>query len=186
MLTGQVVQTTGRVILSQTMSKHDDYDKVGVCSQDNILIPNLTSREHLEMYAKIKLQDRFAGEVEKTLKSLHFGQYENYQACQLSGGFQRRLCVAIAFLGKYIPEDIILNMYILLCFSDLYLGSPNVVILDEPCNGVDAKARKDIWDLIERLRQGRAVIFATHFLDEAEHLSDNIIIMKNVRNYFFF
>uniref|UniRef100_A0A1B0AMS1 ABC transporter domain-containing protein n=1 Tax=Glossina palpalis gambiensis TaxID=67801 RepID=A0A1B0AMS1_9MUSC len=156
MLTGQIVQNTGRVILSQTMSKNDDYDKVGVCSQDNILIPNLTSREHLEMYAKIKLQDRYAGEVEKTLKSLHFGQYENYQACQLSGGFQRRLCVAIAFLG-----------------------SPNVVILDEPCNGVDAKARKDIWDLIERLRQGRAVIFATHFLDEAEHLSDNIIIMKN-------
>uniref|UniRef100_A0A1A9WA06 ABC transporter domain-containing protein n=1 Tax=Glossina brevipalpis TaxID=37001 RepID=A0A1A9WA06_9MUSC len=156
MLTGQVVQNTGRVILSQAMSKNDDYDKVGVCSQDNILIPNLTTREHLEMYAKIKLQNGFAGEVEKTLKSLHFGQYENFQACQLSGGFQRRLCVAIAFLG-----------------------SPNVVILDEPCNGVDAKARKDIWDLIERLRQGRAVIFATHFLDEAEHLSDNIVIMKN-------
>ena len=60
------------------------------------------------------------------------------------------------------------------------LGSPNVVILDEPCNGVDNKARKDIWDLIERLRKGRAVIFATHFLDEAEHLSDVIVIMKNV------
>lgn len=64
----------------------------------------------------------------------------------------------------------------------LYLiqGSPNVVILDEPCNGVDNKARKDIWDLIERLRKGRAVIFATHFLDEAEYLSDVIVIMKNV------
>ena len=55
-----------------------------------------------------------------------------------------------------------------------------MVILDEPCNGVDTKARKDIWELIERLRKGRAVIFATHFLDEAEFLSDNIIIMKNV------
>ncbi|XP_037825912.1 phospholipid-transporting ATPase ABCA1-like [Lucilia sericata] len=156
MLTGQVVQTTGRVILSQAMSNSTDYDKIGVCAQDNILIPNLTAREHLEMYAKIKLKNGYEAEVNKTLKNLNFGKHESYQASQLSGGYQRRLCVAIAFIG-----------------------SPNVVILDEPCNGVDNKARKDIWDLIERLRKGRAVIFATHFLDEAEHLSDVIVIMKN-------
>ncbi|XP_061396675.1 glucosylceramide transporter ABCA12 [Musca vetustissima] len=156
MLTGQVVQTTGRVILAQAMSRGNDYDKVGVCAQDNILIPNLTAREHLELYAKIKLKRNYQSEVEKTLKDLNFGKHENYQACQLSGGYKRRLCVAISFIG-----------------------SPNVVILDEPCNGVDNKARKDIWDLIERLRKGRAVIFATHFLDEAEYLSDVIVIMKN-------
>ncbi|XP_073830918.1 lipid droplet defective [Musca autumnalis] len=156
MLTGQVVQTTGRVILAQAMSRGNDYDKVGVCAQDNILIPNLTAREHLELYAKIKLKRNYESEVEKTLKDLNFGKHENYQACQLSGGYKRRLCVAISFIG-----------------------SPNVVILDEPCNGVDNNARKDIWDLIERLRKGRAVIFATHFLDEAEYLSDVIVIMKN-------
>ncbi|XP_058985855.1 ATP-binding cassette sub-family A member 13-like [Musca domestica] len=156
MLTGQVVQTTGRVILSQAMSRGKEYDKVGVCAQDNILIPNLTAREHLELYAKIKLKRNYQSEVEKTLKDLNFGKHENYQASQLSGGYKRRLCVAISFIG-----------------------SPNVVILDEPCNGVDNKARKDIWDLIERLRKGRAVIFATHFLDEAEYLSDIIVIMKN-------
>ncbi|XP_037937529.1 ATP-binding cassette sub-family A member 13 [Teleopsis dalmanni] len=154
MLTGQVVQTAGRVILSQALTSSDDYDKVGVCCQDNILIPNLTAREHLELYAKIKLKHGYKSEVEKTLKNLGFGKYEKYQAAQLSGGYQRRLCVAIAFIA-----------------------SPNVVILDEPCNGVDSKARKDIWELIERLRKGRAVIFATHFLDEAEYLSDNIVIM---------
>lgn len=102
MLTGQVVQTTGRVILSQEISSNDDYDKVGVCSQDNILIPSLTAREHLEMYAKIKLKHGYKSEVEKTLKSLNFGQYESYQATQLSGGYQRRLCVAIAFIGKLL------------------------------------------------------------------------------------
>ncbi|XP_059222779.1 ATP-binding cassette sub-family A member 13 [Stomoxys calcitrans] len=156
MLTGQVVQSTGRVILSQAMSSGKEYDKVGVCSQDNILIPNLTAREHLELYAKIKLKRNYESEVQKTLKDLNFGKHENYQASQLSGGYKRRLCVAISFIA-----------------------SPNVVILDEPCNGVDNKARKDIWDLIERLRKGRAVIFATHFLDEAEYLSDVIVIMKN-------
>lgn len=76
---------------------------------------------------------------------------------ELSGGYKRRLSIALAFLG-----------------------SPNLVILDEPCSGVDTKARKNIWELIEVLKKGRAVILATHYLDEAEHLSDNILIMNNV------
>jgi ABC-type multidrug transport system ATPase subunit len=58
-------------------------------------------------------------------------------------------------------------------------GSPNLVILDEPCSGVDTNARKNIWELIEALRKGRAVVLATHFLDEAQHLGDSIIILKD-------
>lgn len=170
LLTGQTVQTTGQVLLA---GEHN----VGVCWQDNILIPNLTAREHLELYAQLKLdatassaagqqqQQQQDGnehvtavqEVRRTLKSLNFGKHEDYYANQLSGGYRRRLCVAIAFIG-----------------------SPSVVILDEPCNGVDAKARKDIWLLIEQLRQGRAVIFATHFLDEARYLSDALFVMRQV------
>lgn len=100
MLTGQVVQTTGRAILSQAMTSSAHYDKVGVCAQDNILIPNLTAREHLELYAKIKLKRNYEEEVNKTLKNLNFGKHENYQASELSGGYQRRLCVAIAFIGE--------------------------------------------------------------------------------------
>lgn len=100
MLTGQIVQTTGRVILSQAMTGSQEYDKIGVCSQDNILIPNLTAREHLELYGRIKLKHNYQSEVTKTLKSLQFGKHESYQASQLSGGFQRRLCVAIAFIGN--------------------------------------------------------------------------------------
>lgn len=106
MLTGQVVQSTGRVILSQAMTSDEEYDKVGVCSQDNILIPNLTAREHLELYASIKLKHNYNSEVDKTLKSLKFGKYENYQAYQLSGGYQRRLCVALAFIGKTRSIDL--------------------------------------------------------------------------------
>ncbi|EDW65647.2 LOW QUALITY PROTEIN: uncharacterized protein Dvir_GJ19374 [Drosophila virilis] len=157
LLTGQTVQTTGQVLLA---GEHN----VGVCWQDNILIPKLTAREHLELYAQLKLDATDSEhanaeqEVRRTLESLNFGKYENYFAYQLSGGYKRRLCVAIAFIA-----------------------SPSVVILDEPCNGVDAKARKDIWQLIEQLRQGRAVIFATHFLDEAKYLSDALYTMRNGR-----
>ncbi|XP_070144515.1 glucosylceramide transporter ABCA12 isoform X2 [Drosophila kikkawai] len=158
LLTGQIRQSSGKVLLA---GEH----QVGVCWQDNILIPTLTAREHLQLYAQIKMsaeREENAGaeeirtEVARTLQSLNFGKHESYAAWQLSGGYQRRLCVAIAFIA-----------------------SPSVVILDEPCNGVDAKARKDIWQLIERLRQGRAVIFATHFLDEAKYLSDSLVIMRN-------
>lgn len=56
-----------------------------------------------------------------------------------------------------------------------------MVILDEPCSAVDTKARKKIWEIIKRLRTGRAVILATHYLDEAEHLSDSVIILNEVR-----
>ncbi|KAH8273384.1 hypothetical protein KR018_006518 [Drosophila ironensis] len=158
LLTGQIRQDSGRVELA---GEH----QVGVCWQDNILIPTLTAREHLRLYAQIKMprtsgdqSKEIRAEVASTLQSLNFGKHESYAAWQLSGGYRRRLCVAIAFIA-----------------------SPNVVILDEPCNGVDAKARKDIWQLIERLRQGRAVIFATHFLDEAKYLSDSLVIMRNGR-----
>lgn len=67
-----------------------------------------------------------------------------------------------------------------------FLGSPNLVILDEPCSAVDTKARKKIWEIIKRLRIGRAVILATHFLDEAEHLSDNVLILNEVNLLFNF
>lgn len=59
-----------------------------------------------------------------------------------------------------------------------FSASPNLVILDEPCSGVDTKARRNIWDLISVLRKGRAVVLATHYLDEAEHLSDSILILN--------
>lgn len=59
-----------------------------------------------------------------------------------------------------------------------------MVVLDEPCAGVDIKARKNIWDLISVLRKGRAVALATHYLDEAEHLSDSILVMNEVKILF--
>lgn len=122
-----------------------------------MLIPNLTAKEHLQLYARIKLTRGFDTEVSRTLENLKMGPYQHYRASDLSGGFKRRLCIAIAFLG-----------------------SPNLVILDEPCSSVDTKARKYIWELIQTLRKDRAVILATHHLDEAECLSDKIVMLENV------
>uniref|UniRef100_A0A182P8G6 ABC transporter domain-containing protein n=1 Tax=Anopheles epiroticus TaxID=199890 RepID=A0A182P8G6_9DIPT len=160
LLTGQVRPIEGDVHLPLDYDFisgiRNNAEKIGLCPQNDVLIPNLTAKEHLQLYARIKLTRGFDTEVSRTLENLKMGPYQHYRASDLSGGFKRRLCIAIAFLG-----------------------SPNLVILDEPCSSVDTKARKYIWELIQTLRKDRAVILATHHLDEAECLSDKIVMLEN-------
>lgn len=161
MLTGQFLPSSGDIFMPQKydlISGNNIPEQVGLCPQNNVLIPNLTAAEHLELYARIKMGRGYKSEVSRILQILSLGKYEKYKSHELSGGFKRRLCIANAFIG-----------------------SPNLVILDEPCSGVDAKARKNIWDLIKTLKHGRAVILATHYLDEAEHLSDVIVMLNKGR-----
>lgn len=162
MLTGQLLPSFGEVQLPLDYDLISGFknhqEQIGLCSQNNVLIPNLTAQEHLELYARLKLRKGFSKEVRRVMTNMKLGKYKNYRVCELSGGYKRRLCIAIAFLG-----------------------SPNLVILDEPCSGIDTHARKTIWELIEALRKNRAVVLATHDLDEAQHLGDNIIIMKDGR-----
>ncbi|KAG5682948.1 hypothetical protein PVAND_012265 [Polypedilum vanderplanki] len=162
LLTGQIAPTLGEIILPLdydliTGFKNDN-EQVGLCPQNNVLIPNLTAKEHLEMYAHIKLRKEHRREIRRVMNNMKLGKYKDYKVSELSGGYKRRLCIAIAFLG-----------------------SPNLVILDEPCSSVDISARKVIWDLIETLRKNRAVVMSTHDLEEAQHLGDQIIMMKDGR-----
>lgn len=90
----------------------------------------------------------------RMLTSLELGSQEHEPVYRLSGGTKRRLCVALAFLG-----------------------SPKLVILDEPGAGVDPAARRRIWRLIDQHRIGRTVILSTHHLDEADTLSDTVVVM---------
>lgn len=88
------------------------------------------------------------------LASLELGRQEHEPVSRLSGGTKRRLCVALAFLG-----------------------SPKLVILDEPGAGVDPAARRRIWRLIDQHRVDRTVLLSTHHLDEADMLSDTVVVM---------
>ena len=88
------------------------------------------------------------------MASLELGRQEHEPVYRLSGGTKRRLCVALAFLG-----------------------SPKLVILDEPGAGVDPAARRRIWRLIDQHRIGRTVLLSTHHLDEADMLSDTVVVM---------
>lgn len=90
----------------------------------------------------------------RMLASLELGRQEHEPVSRLSGGTRRRLCVALAFLG-----------------------SPRLVILDEPGAGVDPAARRRIWRLIDQHRINRTVLLSTHHLDEADMLSDTVVVM---------
>lgn len=155
MLTGMLAPTTGEICLNGEEGCKPD---IGVCPQDNVLIGTLTPREHLLFYAKLKRsKEEYANvqrNVDEMLTSLELGSQEHEPVYRLSGGTKRRLCVALAFLG-----------------------SPKLVILDEPGAGVDPAARRRIWRLIDQHRTGRTVILSTHHLDEADTLSDTVVVM---------
>lgn len=107
LLTGQIAPTSGHVFWPLNWDRitgNEFDDRIGLCPQNNILIPNLTAKEHLELYVRIKSGNKNTSsnrsEVERVMRSLQFGKHENFYSQNLSGGFKRRLNVAIAFIGE--------------------------------------------------------------------------------------
>lgn len=156
MMSGIMEASGGEVIYCDSnRSKSNSW--FGICPQQNVLFDYMTAEEHIRLYAGIKagltgkLLER---EVRRILKDVDLLHMRNVPAKQLSGGMQRRLCVALAFTGR-----------------------SKIVILDEPTAGVDPSARRGIWDLILKYRAGCTVILSTHHLDEADILSDRIAIL---------
>ncbi|KAM4552605.1 retinal-specific phospholipid-transporting ATPase ABCA4-like isoform 2-T2 [Odontesthes bonariensis] len=135
---------------------------MGMCPQHNILFNHLTVEEHIMFYSLLKgrTQEEAKREVEDMLVDLGLPHKRDDEAQNLSGGMQRKLSVAMAFVG----------------------GS-KVVILDEPTSGVDPYSRRSIWDLLLKYRTGRTVILSTHHMDEADLLSDRIAIISKGQLY---
>ena len=100
--------------------------------------------------------DSVQAEVDAMLESVRLVDKRHAQSKTLSGGQKRRLSCGMAFVG----------------------GS-EVVILDEPTSGCDPAARRAIWELIKKYTSGRTILLSTHFLDEADVLSDRIAIMSD-------
>ncbi|CAH4032670.1 unnamed protein product [Pieris brassicae] len=161
MLTGNVSLTRGSVKLAgyniasqlQLARAH-----LGLCPQHNVLFNELTVREHLEFFARLK---GFCGkelddEINMLIEKLEMQEKRNYLSQGLSGGQKRRLCVGIA-----------------LC------GGARVVLLDEPTSGMDPASRRALWNLLEKEKKGRSMILTTHFMDEADYLGDRVAIMSN-------
>ncbi|XP_054175505.1 phospholipid-transporting ATPase ABCA7 isoform X13 [Homo sapiens] len=133
---------------------------LGVCPQYNVLFDMLTVDEHVWFYGRLKgLSAAVVGpEQDRLLQDVGLVSKQSVQTRHLSGGMQRKLSVAIAFVG----------------------GS-QVVILDEPTAGVDPASRRGIWELLLKYREGRTLILSTHHLDEAELLGDRVAVVAGGR-----
>lgn len=104
LLTGQIRPSSGGIYLPQNVNRitgDESEEKVGLCPQSDVLIPNLTANEHLQLYASIKMKDGRQTEVLRIMQNLNFGKYANFMVENLSGGFKRRLNIGIAFIGLF-------------------------------------------------------------------------------------
>lgn len=131
---------------------------IGVSPQETAVAPNLNVKENLELMCGVH---GFSGEktrkkVEEFSKQFGFQEILHKKAGKLSGGWQRRLSIAMALISE-----------------------PKILFLDEPTLGLDVLARNDLWDVIRGLKGSVTIILTTHYMEEAEALSDRIGIMKD-------
>ena len=134
--------------------------QTGLCPQHDVLLDQLTVREHLQLWGGIKLLQgqALSARVEELIEDVGLGEKADALAGTLSGGQRRRLSVAIALVG-----------------------SPRLLILDEPTSGLDPAARRLIWAAIAKHKAGRVTLLITHFMDEAELLGDRVLLMARGR-----
>ncbi|OXB61593.1 hypothetical protein ASZ78_006281 [Callipepla squamata] len=162
-LTGLLPPTSGTAYI-QGWDIRSDIDSIrkslGMCPQHNVLFDILTVEEHIWFYGRLKglAEEQVQAEMEQLLQDTGLPHKRREQTRNLSGGMQRKLSVAIAFVG----------------------GS-KVVVLDEPTAGVDPYSRRSIWELLLKYRKGRTIILSTHYMDEAELLGDRIAIISQGR-----
>ncbi|XP_036853988.2 retinal-specific phospholipid-transporting ATPase ABCA4 isoform X3 [Manis javanica] len=164
-LTGLLPPTSGTVLIGGKdieTSLNAVRQSLGMCPQHNILFHHLTVAEHILFYAQLKGKswEEARLQMEAVLEDTGLHHKRNEEAQDLSGGMQRKLSVAIAFVGD-----------------------AKVVVLDEPTSGVDPYSRRSIWDMLLKYRSGRTIIMSTHHMDEADLLGDRIAIISQGRLY---
>lgn len=131
---------------------------IAVSPQETAVAPGLTVRENLELicgiygFSKAKKEEKLAA----LTALLDLGAVSRKKAGKLSGGWQRRLSIAMALISE-----------------------PKILFLDEPTLGLDVIARSELWDMIRSLKGKVTMLLTTHYMEEAEALSDRIAIMKD-------
>ena len=133
-------------------------DIIGVSPQETAVAPNLSVEENLELICGIHQFSREKRQAKIKELSEQFGLQSGLakKAGKLSGGWQRRVSIAMALISE-----------------------PKILFLDEPTLGLDVIARHDLWDVILGLKGKITMILTTHYMEEAEALSDRIGIMKS-------
>jgi lipooligosaccharide transport system ATP-binding protein len=135
---------------------------IGVCTQDDSLDYDFTVSQNLFIYASYfrpRVED-LSNRVAELLDRFELAPYADASPRVLSGGFIRRLLIARSIVHR-----------------------PRVLFLDEPTTGLDPNARLDAWELIDGMRSdGLAIVLTTHYMDEAERLSDELLVIHEGRD----
>lgn len=145
---------------SKSVVTDSDYAKsvISVSPQESAVAENLTVKENLELmaYAHNMTKSKVDEKTAELLDKFSLEKYKDKRAKTLSGGYRRRLSIAMALIN-----------------------SPKVLCLDEPTLGLDVMSRADLWEIIRELKGKVTVILTTHYMEEAEKLSDRIGVMKD-------
>ena len=127
---------------------------INVSPQETAIAPNLSVKENLEFMAGVYQIPNKEEKINELVKMFKLEEVLNQKAKTLSGGWQRKVSIAIALINE-----------------------PKILFLDEPTLGLDVIERKELWNVIEKLKGKITIILTTHYMEEAESLSDIIGIM---------
>ena len=133
---------------------------IGVSPQETAVAPNLSVKENLELICGIHgfSKEKTKAKIQELSEQFSLDSVLQRKAGKLSGGWQRRVSIAMALISE-----------------------PQILFLDEPTLGLDVLARHDLWESICALKGKITIILTTHYMEEAEALSDRIGIMKSGR-----
>ena len=157
-LSGLILPTDGEIIINNMNMRKDTIkikEILNISPQETAIAPNLTVKENLYFMAgvyQIRNKDKKINELIELFK---LDKILDKKAKTLSGGWQRKLSIAISLIND-----------------------PKVLFLDEPTLGLDVIARKELWNIIEKLKGQITIILTTHYMEEAQSLSDRIGIMS--------
>ena len=141
---------------SLVTNKNYLYENIGLCQQEDIYFDYLTVKEHLEYMCSIKGSKINKQEIQELMDKIELTPKKDALCSTLSGGQKRKLCIALALIG----------------------GS-QIILLDEPTSGMDAMARRKLWEFLKNYKKDKIMLLTTHYLDEAEYLGDRIGIMSD-------
>lgn len=154
MIEGLTLPSSGEIFYKDKLRQADFSQQVGIQFQQTALMDYLTVAETLTLFASFYQQPLSVDEL-ATLCQLQ--EFLHQDATKLSGGQRQRLLLAMALINN-----------------------PDLIFLDEPTTGLDPQSRRHFWHLIEDIkRQGKTIILTTHYMDEAERLCDDLLIINN-------
>ena len=157
MLSTLILPTDGSIIINGMDIKKETQkikEILNMSPQETAIAPNLTVKENLEFMAGVYQIPNRKNKIDELIKTFKLEDVLNQKAKTLSGGWQRKVSIAISLIN-----------------------APLILFLDEPTLGLDVIARKELWKVIESLKGKITIILTTHYMEEAEILSDRIGIM---------